>query len=403
MKAFWNWCRTEECACYFLKERYNIILWLTEFSESALFPEIRMWPAGKWQERRHCLSSSSLQSFPPFQRDILWSNHHKVCINFEVEKCLQHHSSCNIELIVPRCAHIQHGGICICLGTRLGWSIRCFRWQCHTWHHHQKKCHNRKDSLELAPPNLLWVVLFLPLPWRCWCWWCHRTSWVWYCRGVTGRLHGTGLHNTSSNPTGSPQLGGQRYWAVTRDLLLTPLGKVLFLVSHSCYWSAIDRSNPAPAEDAWRTERVDDEAQEHATGSECQSTCKRFTRAAVCPAATPKSCACCAGGEKMDIRSARALNASCCRSGQTFLTGLLLRGQADDADLGGGLFYYFRSQISKSTDRGVAPIGGKAKWKTLLQETAESNNTKQPWERTHPLTRLCNKLLESFNIIHNNT
>jgi hypothetical protein len=40
--------------------------------------------------------------------------------------------------------------------------------------------------------------------------------------------------NTSSNPTGSSQLGGQRYWAVTRELLLTPLGKV-FLVSHSWY------------------------------------------------------------------------------------------------------------------------------------------------------------------------
>jgi hypothetical protein len=63
----------------------------------------------------------------------------------------------------------------------------------------------------------------------------------------------------------------------------------------------------------------------------------------------------------MDIRCARALNASRCRSGQTFLTALLLRGQADDADRGGGFFYYFRSQISKSTDRGVAPIGGEAK------------------------------------------
>ncbi len=400
MKAFWNWCRTEECACYFLKERYNMILWLTEFSESALFPEIRMWPAGKWQERRHCLSSSILQSFPPFQRDILWSNHHKVCINFEVEKCLQHHSSCNIKLIVPRCAHIQHGGICICLWTRLGWSICCFRWQCQTWHHHQKKCHNKKDSLELAPPSLLWVVLLLPLPWRCW--WCHRTSWVWYCRGVTCRLHGTGLLKHKQQP--HRQLAAWRSEVLGRDPWTTTycLGKSLpcftfvVLIGDRPLQSSSGRRCLKNREGWWRGSRacyrkwVSEHLQEIYKG--CSVSCGH----------TKDLCLLCRRRENgyqmrpclerksLQIRpnlldcSPASGSSWWCRSRRRLL---LLLPKPD---------FQIDRQRSCSHRR-------RSKMKNCVTRNCRKQQHKTTWELTHPLTRLCNKLLESFNIIHNNT
>ncbi len=124
----------------------------------------------------------SLQSSPPFLRDICRSYHHKVCINFEVNESLQHHSGCDIELIVAWCAHIQHGRICI----HLWWGICCLQWHQYTWHHQKDHCHhNKNSSLELKAPRLLCISPYLP--WRWWWWW--WSSWDVYYALVDG-LHG---------------------------------------------------------------------------------------------------------------------------------------------------------------------------------------------------------------------